>query len=84
MVVRTLIPHCDRRIILTLATVVENIRVIFVLLQSLFETLEGFRDVTALHVDTRQLDPSLCIRSQESDGSFEIVLCAVHVTGEEP
>ena len=68
--VRVLPSYYNSLVLLTLTTVVKDVGVFFVLLQGLLKALEGFGDITALHVDTRQLHPGLCVAWQEGDRRF--------------
>jgi hypothetical protein len=67
----------------TLSTVVIDIRIKRVVLDSFIETLESLRRVALLHVHTSNLDPALCERGNKPQGFVEIVLCAINVTSEE-
>ena len=69
---------------LTLPTVVVDIGVIRVVLDSLLERLERFLRVALFHVHTRDLDPRLGKRGDEHNGREEILFCTLHVIDQKP
>lgn len=68
---------------LTLTTVVVDVRVVRIVLDCLLEALEGHRRLPTLHVDTGKLYPALCHRWYKSDSRLQIRPGAIDFTAQE-
>ena len=68
----------------TLSSVIEDIRVIWVVFNSVVKALECLFGAALLHVYACQLDQALGKPRKEHDGFNEVVLGSVHVAGQEP
>jgi hypothetical protein len=64
--------------------VVENVRVSIVVTERLFEALECLHNIALLHVNASELDPALRQGGVDSNGRFQILLCAGNIRGKEP
>jgi len=68
----------------TLPTMIINIRIVRILLDSGIETLESFPGVPLLHMNTCYFDQTLCERRQNLDRLLEVRLCLVDIASKEP
>jgi hypothetical protein len=68
----------------TLSSVIENIRIIWVVFNSVVKALECLFGITLFHVYACQLDQTLGKPRKERDGFNEVVLGSVHVASQEP